>query len=95
MFPQARHIIAAWQHHYDAERPHGSLGRQTPEELRLIYPSPMLGNRDFSQRLDRNVLNRSGRNWGRRPLACRPRATCNMLRAFGRLQRKEGVVDHR
>jgi len=38
---QARHIIAAWQHHYDAERPRGSLGRQTPEELRLIYPSPM------------------------------------------------------
>ena len=37
--PQARYIIAAWQHHYNVERPHGSLDRQTPEELRLTYLS--------------------------------------------------------
>lgn len=35
--PQARHIIAKWQQHYNAERPHGALGKQTPEEFRLTY----------------------------------------------------------
>ena len=37
--PQARHIIAEWRRHYNADRPHGSLGKQTPEEFRLTYLS--------------------------------------------------------
>jgi len=35
--PQARHAIAEWRRHYNTERPHGALGKQTSEEFRLTY----------------------------------------------------------
>ena len=35
--PQARYIIATWQHNYDVERPDGARGKQTREEFRLTY----------------------------------------------------------
>lgn len=34
---EARVVIGAWQRHYNEERPHGSLGYQTPQEYRQAY----------------------------------------------------------
>jgi hypothetical protein len=54
--PQARHEIAQWQRHYNAERPHGSLGKQTTEEFRLTYLSPEPpGGWKLQYRMDRNT----------------------------------------
>ncbi len=34
---EAKAVIGAWQRHYNQERPHSSLGYQTPHTFRVAY----------------------------------------------------------
>ena len=44
----ARDIIEHWRHEYNTERPHGSLGNQTPEAYARARQQQVSCNADFS-----------------------------------------------
>jgi putative transposase len=48
---EAKVVIEAWRRHYNKERPHSSLGYQTPDAFRLAYEGQMASSLDLSRQI--------------------------------------------